>query len=220
MNKMLLKRRVYYQRMFSKLQSIRLLKKDERVKKVINQSNKLIIHTHLVKLKPKSWRMKRINIAPLGEYEIIINQRSEKLYNDMEKIGIKKRLQIDINRIGGPISIPFCSFASALFHSPHINEEWADKICWGNAESDVQTTMKNNDWFWTAKLALDLVHDNNPEHGSTRLYKWSVVLLQLKQAIQSGNKNTEKRIRRIMKKYVRFKRAYNDSWLNLFMKEL
>ena len=136
-----------YERVYSKREARKMLIEDSRVQKVVNGTLKMTIHTKPIV--PKGFRGDGIFIYPIGTYKIIIRENPRSL-------GIRvtrKERALSIPRLGS--------------HHPHIcndfrnDDEFSDKICWGNVYLEVQTIKKNKDWYWLVKIILDLLCNFN-----------------------------------------------------------
>lgn len=199
---MKLKRRNEHIVMYDKEESIKLLEQDSRVRKIINEKYELTIMTRPVRLTPEK-KGNVMLICPIGKYKIIIEKSQSGNYIS----------SVEIERVGGTVS----SFPKGLgyleqWHTHHISEEMSPKICWGSAEEEYDILRRNCDWFWLAKMALDLVYDSEKEKDHARIYDYVVPFLQLKYALQVKNKVWERKLRLYI--FKKFKRVRLEKWLS------
>lgn len=199
--------------MYNKQKTIELLRHDSNIQKVVSKPKSLIIFTYPIKVIPDKRRFKRMIVCPVGSYKITINQKSVPFYNfNTMKYENKDELQVNIDRENGGIvlgKVVDSSTFYANFKSFHVGMFGRGPICWGNANSDYNKIRKNNDWYWVAKICLDLLTDSNPEGTSefkVMLYKKLVLGFQYKFAIEQDNKEWIKKLRGLMIEHLIKKR--------------
>lgn len=127
------KRRDYFKE-HSKRKAIKELKQDPRIKKIQNRINSLIVETKPIT--PTTWLDKRFAYGPIGEYTITINFR--------------KRRKISIGRKQK-------KFIVGRDHTHFMDEE--EGQCWGEVCDEIDTIIRNKDWYWTVKYCLELLQD-------------------------------------------------------------
>lgn len=154
-----LKKTQDYEVVFSKEDALKELKDDERVAKIENFYNSIIITTipvipiNLINRKVKD--RKNFYICPIGSYKILILKDK---YN---------KLDVSIIRNEGKIK--------RFIHSMHVHDKFSVEygdglksvfgtVCWGNQSENVNAISVKQDWYWVGKIALDIVFDGNPEN--------------------------------------------------------
>jgi len=188
--------------MYDKQQSIKILSEDARVKYIIDKPYVLIVKTIPIKIVPDDGRHKRMFICPIGKYIITI----EKCKTHTGKEAHFTDIYID--REGGPIWPDVPNSSGNGYRTQHIT----GSICWGTANEDYQTLRRNADWFWMAKLCLDLICDGKLERGESAIFHYVNSFLQLKYAKEVKNKRWENKLREQIKR--KFNRVEDlERWL-------
>jgi len=189
---MLLKKREEYRNQYNKTESCKMLRQDERVKKIISKHKSIFIYTYPVMLKPKQRSLKKLIVCPVGEYVISIKKLSNELI-------------IDINRIGGYICLGntfSCDFKLDSMHVADFSFNYGSRMCWGDANCDITKICNNRDWYWAGKLSLELLYDSHKGAESITFYKKINLALQLKYALDNKNAKWKKQLRSLIQKHL------------------
>lgn len=116
--------------------------------------------------------MRKIHKCPIGKYTI-------KLFlSDMYGLSVK------ITRNEGQIK---------QFHHPHIDtRDGSDgRICWGNIKGEIEVVCRNKDWYWAARMSLDLLEDGEleAEHHNEQIKQF--LGFQISYLEQAGKDHTQ-----------------------------
>lgn len=186
---MKLKKRKEYYKTYSKEQAAKMLREESCVKIVFETKDSLYIETKPITPIPKDKRNKKMFVCPIGTFSIKIEK-----YKKLESLKMP-----DINRLQGPF-VDYDDYGSNGWHTHHIFDGWNNKVCWGNVSELISKLRYNQDWYWLAKVCLEIITDGNPEPEYRDIYDRVMLYLQYQYAIIKNNNQWKKKLQVLLKK--------------------
>lgn len=156
--------------------AIKLLRKDNRILKVINhpprlatkkspyKNGEIIIYTYPI---IPSFNLPWMMPYPIGRFKITIYEKEHSIFANI--INLDGTMYID----------------DSTFQQPHIQRDDGSDICWGSADENIDDIEDNKDIYWLALTALNYLHDGELEDGYED--RWTVIMigLQIKYALKN-----------------------------------
>lgn len=161
---------------YSRNTAIKLLRKDNRILKVINhlpqlatkkspyKNGEIILYTHPI---IPSFNLKWMLPVPIGRFKITIIERPNSIFTR-------------IKNLDGSVT-----YEGYIFQQPHIQREDGSEICWGSIDENMEDIENNKDIYWMALTALNYLDDGDLEDGYED--RWTTIMIGLQ--IQYALKN-------------------------------